>query len=197
MGTVRLGAARRALHGDSRCGDAYAWWNDGADWTLCLVDGLGHGPEAAEAAEAALAVAEGCRDLSPRDMLGAVDAAIRWSRGAAMGVVKVDAAGRSLVHAGIGNVRAALFGEPVLRFEGTPGIVGGGARVPVMASAAWRDGDMLLLWSDGFGPYLSLDGPSLRLKGDPEGLAAQLIERFGTGRDDAAVVCCLLEGLAP
>jgi hypothetical protein len=33
----------------------------------------------------------------------------------------------------------------------------------------------------------------MRLRGDPEAMARRLLEAFSTGRDDAAVVCCLLE----
>jgi hypothetical protein len=91
-------------------------------------------------------------------------------------------------------VRAALFDDKVVRFDGTPGIVGTGCRSPRAESASWRDGDFLLLWTDGFDAGLNLDQTSLRLKGDPDALAHRLLDRFSTGRDDAGVVCCLLEG---
>jgi len=189
------GGARRSLNGHEKCGDAFAWWCDDGLWTICLVDGLGHGPQAALAAEGALAHAAANRSLPPDRMIEAIDVGIYWSRGAAIAVAQVDAGRRTLCYFGVGNVRAALFGDKAVRFDGTPGIVGTGCRTPRAESVSWRDGDFLLVWTDGFDAYLNLDPTSLRLKGDPEALAHRLLDQFSTGRDDAAVVCCLLEGL--
>jgi negative regulator of sigma-B (phosphoserine phosphatase) len=186
--------ARRSLNGHEKCGDAFAWWDDDELWTICLVDGLGHGSQAALAAEAALALAETNRSLPPARLIEAIDVGIHWSRGAAIAVVQVDAARRTLCYFGVGNVRAALFGDKALRFDGTPGIVGTTCRSPRAESVSWRDGDFLLVWTDGFDANLNLDPTSLRLKGDPGALAQRLLDQFSTRRDDAGVVCCLLEG---
>lgn len=189
-----VGGARRSLNGDQECGDAYAWWRTQAQWTICLVDGLGHGPKAAQAAQAALVLAEAQRAEPPDEMIGAIDRGIRWTRGAAIAVAQVDPASRTLRYCGVGNVRAALFGDPAIRFEGTPGIVGAGVRPLTTDIESWRDGDLLVLWTDGFSARLDLDDGCLRLRGDPEALATRLIDHFSTRRDDAGVVCCLLEG---
>ena len=34
-----VGAARRALDGHHKCGDAFAWWIDDASLTMCLATG--------------------------------------------------------------------------------------------------------------------------------------------------------------
>jgi hypothetical protein len=146
-------------------------------------------------AEAALAHAEANRSLPPGPLIEAIDAGIQGTRGAAIAMVQVDALRRSLSYFGVGNVRAALFGDKALRFDGTPGIVGTGCRSPRADSVPWRDGDFLLVWTDGFDAYFNLDQTSLRLKGDPEALAQRLLDQFSTGRDDAGIVCCLLEGV--
>jgi len=192
-----LGGERRSLNGGDKCGDAFAWWRDRDCWTIVLVDGLGHGPEAALAADAALLHAEESAFLSPRRMIETIDDGIRGSRGAAIGVAQIDAARRTLSWFGVGNVRAALFGEKTQRFEGTPGIVGTGCRTPLVEVLPFADGDLLVLWTDGSRSNLTLDQASKRLKGDPEALARRLVDRFSTGRDDAGVVCCLLEGASP
>jgi hypothetical protein len=128
-------------------------------------------------------------------LIEAIDSGIDWSRGAAIAVIQVDAVRRTLCYFGVGNVRAALFDDKVTRFDGTPGIVGTGCRSPRADVVSWRDADFLLLWTDGFDAYLNLDHTSLRLKGDPQALAHRLLDQFSTGRDDAGVVCCLLEGV--
>ena len=130
-------------------------------------------------------------------MIETIDRAIHFSRGAAIAVVQVDSLGQTLSYAGIGNVRAALFGEKVVRFDGTPGIVGTAHKPPLTEIASWRDGDLLILWTDGFDARLKLDRAHLRLSGDPQALADRLMAEFSTARDDAGVVCCLLEGASP
>ncbi|MCW6511566.1 SpoIIE family protein phosphatase [Lichenifustis flavocetrariae] len=183
---------RHSLDASAPCGDAFLCWREGPLWTICLVDGLGHGAEAALAAEAALTEAARWKALSPGDILSRVDDAIHGSRGAAMSVVRIDEARRTLEHAGVGNIRVALFGDKTLRLDGRAGIVGNGFKPGAWPSLGWRDGDVLVLWSDGLDPYLKLDRLSLRLKGNPEALAERLIDQFSTRRDDSCIVCCLL-----
>lgn len=192
-----VGAARKALNEGEPCGDAFLWWSRGPLWTICLVDGLGHGVNAARASEMALSQASASREASPRELLKSIDGAIRNSRGAAMTIIEVDTAKGTLVHAGIGNVRAAIVGDPVTRFEARPGIVGTGVSAMSAETATWRDGDLLVLWTDGIPAYLEL-GPEHRgLGGDPERLAESLIKTVATGRDDAAIVCCHLRRQDP
>ncbi len=194
---MMIGGLRASYNGGEKCGDAFAWWRDERRWTILLVDGLGHGEQAAMAADAALAHAEANRALSPNRLLEAIDKGIDWSRGAAIAIVRVDEGLRTLCYLGVGNVRAAVFGDKSSRFDGTPGIVGAGCRSARLETLSWTNGDLLVLWTDGLNANLSIDQASLRLKGDPESLAQRLIGRFTTGRDDVGVVCCLLEGVDP
>ncbi|CCG42360.1 SpoIIE family protein phosphatase [Magnetospirillum molischianum] len=188
-----IGSAIRPIGGEFHCGDAAKWWMDGPNWTLCLADGLGHGRDAADAARAALTHAELCRSLPPAAMLEEIDRKIRDTRGCAMTIIQLDSEARTLCHAGIGNVRAGLFGERSFRFEGTPGIVGGRIRQPQTVEANWMNGDVLVIWTDGLATSLTLAEDCLRLKADPDRLAHRLLVRFETPRDDAGVLCCYLE----
>lgn len=194
---MNIAGARRSLAGHDRCGDQFGWWRDGPFWILCLIDGLGHGTEAAEAADAALAGAALALGVAPDGVLAQIDEAIRHTRGAAMAVVRIDPGTRELEFAGVGNIRGALFGMRVSRFEAEPGIVGAGGRCRSVIRATWADGDMLMLWTDGFGAHLDLDQPSRRLLGLPQTLADRLLDRHATGRDDAGLVCCLLDAGRP
>ncbi|KQT69064.1 MULTISPECIES: SpoIIE family protein phosphatase [unclassified Aureimonas] len=189
---MRIAGAFRSLDPAEPCGDAFAWWSDGPLWTICLVDGLGHGPDAARASGMALAKADACRALSPEAIIAAVDGAIRNSRGAAMSVVRIDLAGRTLRFAGVGNVRMALVGEAVTRFEARPGIVGTGCRVAAANEAPFVEDDLLVLWTDGFPAHLEFGRDHRSRAGDPEALAEAVIESGRSGRDDAAIVCARL-----
>jgi hypothetical protein len=41
---------------------------------------------------------------------------------------------------------------------------------------AWREGDLLALWTDGFNAQLNLDRACLKLFGEPQALANRLLE---------------------
>lgn len=186
-----VGAHRIAKHAGEPCGDAFTWWQEKRIWSVCLVDGLGHGAEAARASERAIVEAQADRSLPAEEIIGSVDQAIRNSRGAAMSVVQFDTGRRTLRFAGVGNVRMALFraGE-VFRYEGSPGIVGTGIRRPAPETAAWLDGDAVILWTDGLPARLDVE--SLSLTGSPAEIARHLAMSPDRRPDDVGVVCCFL-----
>lgn len=192
-----VGGARRALGGETWCGDAWAWRRVGAVDRVALVDGLGHGREAAAAADAALAAFAAIDDGGPEQILHHMDEAARTTRGAAVVVACIEPAMRRLVVAGVGNVRAVLFGRRRVHIESVPGIVGTGIRAPRPLVLDWSDRDLLVMWTDGVATGLDIDRSLLRLKHEPDAVARQLLADYATGTDDAAVVCALLTGASP
>ena len=102
-----------------------------------------------------------------------------------------------LDRAGVGNVRAVLFGRRRVHIESVPGIVGAGIRAPRPLVLDWTDRDLLVMWTDGVATGLDIDRGLLRLKHEPEAVARQLLADYATGTDDAAVVCALLTGASP
>ncbi|ACA20819.1 protein serine/threonine phosphatase [Methylobacterium sp. 4-46] len=190
---MRIGAASRTYPGESLCGDGAAWWGEGSATLVCLADGLGHGAEAHLAARAILAVARDCAGLDPAPRLAAIDRAVRRTRGGAALLARIDPAAMRLSLAGVGNVRAGLFGQETRRFDGTPGIVGAGPRELRPLDLAFAAGDALVLWTDGLAP-VELDADERRLRGDPQRLAGRLLARFGRAEDDATVICVGLPG---
>ncbi|MFL9826709.1 SpoIIE family protein phosphatase [Rhodoplanes sp. SY1] len=189
-----VGGATRSFRGETWCGDAWACRRIDTVEQVALVDGLGHGREAAAAAEAALASFATTDRAGPDRILCRMDEAIRTTRGAAVVVASIEPATRRLVVAGIGNVRAALFGRRRVHIESVPGIVGTGIRTPRPLELHWTDRDLLVLWSDGVAAGLDVDRSLLRLKHQPDAVARRLLDEFATGTDDAAVVCTLLGG---
>ena len=73
-----------------------------------VADGLGHGPDAAEAAREALAAFAEDPLASPRDLLQRIHARLRATRGAAVMVLQADAAAGTMRSAGAGNVVGRL-----------------------------------------------------------------------------------------
>ncbi len=95
--------------GQPRSGDAFlVTETEGGGVLIGVVDGLGHGEEAATVAERAL---ESLRQTAGRSLIACLTAchlALRGSRGAAMTLVTLDPDGERLMCVAVGNVDAAV-----------------------------------------------------------------------------------------
>jgi anti-sigma regulatory factor (Ser/Thr protein kinase) len=123
---VTLPKPGQEVSGDG-CGAALS--ADGRTLTLALVDGLGHGPLAAQAAAAALAAFAARPADAPAGIVAAMHAALRHTRGAAVGVAQLgDPTPCHVRFAGLGNIAglAAAGGGEVRRLVSIAGITGHG-----------------------------------------------------------------------
>lgn len=179
--------------GETECGDAWAAWVEGDRATVMVADGLGHGPEAAEASRAAIDLFEQRRDDVERGALGDLversHDALRGTRGAALAVVRADAGAGTLRYCGAGNVLGrAVSGTSDRSLVTQHGTVGVQLRRPEEAAVAWPEHALVAMHSDGIESRWNpmLIAPVLRQ--DPALAAALLLRDHCRGRDDATVV---------
>jgi serine/threonine protein phosphatase PrpC len=175
------------------CGDAVASFEwpvsaPQAGRLLAVIDGLGHGAEAAEAAQEALRVLEETPDAPLHDLFDRLDHRLLTTRGAAIGLVRLES--RRLVHAGIGNTRTLrLRAAASMRLPSQNGIVGGGTRLLApLNELDLEPGDWLLLFTDGLSESLSLGVSLPEWERDPTILCDHVMQRWRLPRDDAAVL---------
>lgn len=184
---TRLGAIRVARVGEDACGDAWHVRSDAATAALLLIDGLGHGADAAQAAEAAVAAFSASAAQDAATLLADVDDALRRTRGgaAAVAVVLDDA----LHYCGIGNISGRLVGGGCSRgLVSNNGIVGGSHRHAQSFVYEIGDAVLLVMHSDGLQTRWDLDAyPGLRQR-SPTLIAAVLYRDFARGHDDVAVL---------
>lgn len=161
--------------------------DDGQTWVL-VADGLGHGPEAAAAADAALSQFRQCRPGTPAALLETAHDHMRATRGAAGAVVALGA-GPALTFAGVGNIVGRLIsGVTDKTLMCQPGTLGVQIRRLQDTVQDWPDHAILVLHSDGVTTRWNLaDVPGL-LQCDPILIAAWILRDHCRGRDDATVV---------
>ncbi|WP_033262600.1 ATP-binding protein [Amycolatopsis vancoresmycina] len=177
------GHFRLAREGEEYCGDAVALAEVTGSRTAVVADGLGHGPDAAEAAEAALRVFTENPDRPLPHQLTNMHRALRATRGAAVALVRI--APRRLEFCGVGNVGgASVGGGPARLLLSTPGVVGFTLPAAPVRHLTLADDDVVVLHTDGVGSGWRVSGraPDLLL------LAADLAHRHRNPRDDAAML---------
>jgi hypothetical protein len=159
-----------------------------------VADGLGHGPDASEAAERAGNVFDEDPFCQFGQFFQRAHRALLGSRGAAVACAHVDARG-DVRYAGVGNIAGMLVGTE--RSRGLPsdnGTVGVQMRSALHSTAyAWPEHGVLVMHSDGLTGRAALDNyPGLLLR-HPSVVAAVLYKDFLRGRDDATVVAVALD----
>lgn len=184
-----LGAVCLPIEGEHECGDAWSVRRIGTVWRIIVADGVGHGPLAASAADAALAAAELQPHASPAATLEAMHKALRRTRGAAVTVVQIDSARDTLHYAGIGNVTGTIVGAAANRhLVSHNGTLGHNVRAIHEMTERWSPGDLLVLHTDGLGSRWALAGyPGLAGR-HPSVVAAVLYRDLKRGHDDVTVV---------
>ena len=178
------GALRVPMRQEPVCGDAwYLGWDEGRV-VAAMVDGLGHGLLAAEAAELGIAALAQAPELVPDEQLARMHARMSGSRGGAAAVCAYAPDSGQVRFAGVGNIAAAVHeaGVPSRGLASHPGIVGGQYRRSPAFVVPAAAGALLLLHSDGLQSRWSLaqyEGPAWR---HPAMVLAVLMRDFERGR---------------
>jgi anti-sigma regulatory factor (Ser/Thr protein kinase) len=171
------------------CGDAWAVEIDDSGVTIMVADGLGHGPEAALASEAAVQVVKERPGLAPALVMEHIHKALRPTRGAAVAVARLAAGSGELVFGGIGNIAAAVLGpETRKQMVSHNGIVGHNMRKVQEFSAPWPQEAVYIMCSDGITTQWDIAGyPGLFMR-HPALIAGVIYRDFSRGRDDVTVL---------
>jgi hypothetical protein len=171
------------------CGDAHEVYWDGPTCRIALIDGLGHGPEAAAAADRARLSLTSQPDLDPVEAIKACHDALRGTRGAAISVVKVDPVSRRLISAGVGNVivhvqtSGSSHTLPIDR-----GIVG--YKLPVVHPVELTLGTswLVIVHTDGMSARFGRENLATGLTQGLKVVAEEMLQRWARDDDDATVV---------
>lgn len=184
--------AEQAAPHESVIADAYLMLPNRHGMLLAVIDGCGHGAEAAQAAHLALDTLRESPDETVISHLRRCHGALAGSRGAVMTLADYDAQEHTLTLCGVGNVEAVLFrarpASGTARQEGAllrGGVVGAHLPEPVATLVPVHAGDVLVLASDGLRPDFT---PDSVLRSPPRHSAGALLKKHLRGNDDALVL---------
>lgn len=183
-----FGVVDLALRGETVSGDGWMYERNASRSLLAVVDGLGHGADAAVASRAALETFARRRNDSPAGMMGMAHDALRPTRGAAASVAAWDPESGQGQFCGVGNVSTVVIGDTGQRsLVSHNGTLGHSARTLQPFEFQFPRNGLLIMHSDGLGTRWSLDHyPGLRGR-HPALIAAVLWRDYQRGRDDVTV----------
>lgn len=196
VGRIRWAAIGLPLAGEAVSGDLHVVTAIANGALLAVIDGLGHGPHAARAAQTAAAALTASPERSVADHVAACHAEMADTRGAVMAVVQLR--GDRLHWVGVGNVQAVLCGgagagSTRLRLGQVGGVVG--HKIPALRAQALEvsGGELLLLCTDGLRADFA---DALDTWASPEHVAHQAFTRGLAGNDDALVLAARIDRAA-
>jgi anti-sigma regulatory factor (Ser/Thr protein kinase) len=175
--------------GEEVCGDGWSVRPHPDGLTLMVADGLGHGPLAAEASNAAIAVFARYSEQSPAEILERVHGALRATRGAAVSVARLDLRRARVLFAGVGNVAGTLIdGTATRKMLSHNGTAGHAVRRIQELSYEFTGAPVVILCSDGLATSWTLERYPGLATCHPSLVAGVLYRDYNRGRDDATVL---------
>lgn len=194
-GTLEWAVAGRPIPGESVSGDRCVVEVTETDTLLAVIDGLGHGPEAATAAGTAVDVLRENPAEPVEVLLVLCHSALARTRGAAITIASISTTSGSMSWLGVGNVEAALFrGNSASNSLGNTspdmallsgGIVG--HQLPTLRPHAvdLQTGDLMLMATDGIARSFTQD---VHVAAAPARLADGILENLARPTDDALIL---------
>lgn len=186
---LEVGVVCAPMQDEKACGDAWAVRNETNRSMILVVDGLGHGPLAAHAADEAVRVFNTGPLRSGPDMIQSIHGPLRSTRGASLAVAEIDYAAKEIRFTGVGNISGQIWLEgrsrSMVSHNGTVGHEVHRIREFVYP---WAENSIIVMHSDGilsrwnFDPYPGL------LQRHPSLVAGVLFRDYWRGRDDVTAL---------
>jgi serine/threonine protein phosphatase PrpC len=191
MSVIEWSAAEEVLPGESESGDRYVVKNLPEGALLAVVDGIGHGEDAARSAELAAGVVNGSEARSLISLVRRCHQRLQGTRGAVVSMAWFSPTDDMMTWLGLGNVAGVLLrreGNGVARQESLLLRAGTlGALLPDISASVVpvSYGDTLIFATDGIRGGFT-DG--LDVDGSPQEIARHIIRNHWQKRDDALVL---------
>ena len=187
--TLVGGVVCMAKPGELVCGDAWVVLQGRGRVVVFVVDGLGHGPDAAAAARAAIDAVQKNAQRDAADMMDAVHRALRPTRGAAGALAMLQPESELCTYCGIGNIAASIrLAGSARSMVSQNGTLGHQLRKIQEFQYPFPKGALLVMHSDGIATHWDLAAyPGIDAR-HPAFVPALLFRDHNRGRDDVIVL---------
>jgi anti-sigma regulatory factor (Ser/Thr protein kinase) len=186
---IDVGVLSVPIKGEEVCGDGWGAKKTAQSMLLMVVDGLGHGILASEAAREAERVFTSSYDDSPTPILQDSHDALKKTRGAAMAIASLNLEKQLVSFAGIGNIVSSIVRPTASRgMASHNGTLGHHLHRIQEFTAPWDADSILVMHSDGLKTGWNLEMyPGIWSK-HPGLIAGMLYRDFYRDRDDVTIL---------
>lgn len=186
--SIETAVAVRPCFPERLSGDQITIASDDHSLLAALVDASGHGPEAHQTACALVAEIERAPHLPLDAQLRHLHALAHGTRGASVGLLRIDRIAHTLQYAGVGNVRLLVRGAHAHSGVSRDGVIGQRMPSPMLQTFPLSEGDLVILFSDGVSESSLLHAwPEYVHDAGPD-VADRLVRQLGRFSDDASCV---------
>jgi hypothetical protein len=193
---IEWGVSARALPGQADSGDRSLVRPEPEGALVAVVDGLGHGLEAASTAERAIRAVDRLAGEPLLAILAGCHEALLGTRGATLSLARWNARARDLNWLGVGDVTGLFLGAasgpgggPREHLVRRVGVVGVMLTPPLPQTVSVTRGGLLVLATDGIAGGFDR---TLDPTGRPGSLADQILDGYSRENDDALVLVARL-----
>lgn len=188
---IEWGFAAMPLHGHAVSGDKYLIKPFPNGILMAVVDGLGHGYEAAAASDIAIATLDAYAYESANLLVRRCHEALTRTRGVVMSIASFNSLDKTMIWLGVGNIEGVLLRDDaniVLPRKSLP-LRGGvlGYQLPPLKESVIPvlPGDTLIFATDGIRSGFE---KVINLSDKPQQIADNIMMQFNRGTDDALVL---------
>ena len=199
-GFIEWDVAQATLKGENKSGDGYLVKPFAKNVLVAVVDGLGHGDEAAAAAKIAVDVLDANAHDSVISLFKRSHEALRKSRGVVMSMALLNGLDATLTWTGVGNVEGLVVrADPEIKPEKEslltrPGVLGSSLPRLYASIIQMMPGDTFVFATDGirsgFDEIVNSHDP-------PKEIATAIVSKYSKGSDDALVLVARYRGFEP
>jgi anti-sigma regulatory factor (Ser/Thr protein kinase) len=186
---IAVGGVTVPIDGEQANGDSWSVCREGPRTTILVADGLGHGQEAAVASAAAVRTFEDDPAEDLVELLRRMDDRLRPTRGAAVGVARLDGATGVIRFAGVGNIAATVgTGERTQSLMTQNGTIGQGGNRPREVTLPLPPASLVVMHSDGAKGHWTIASYPGLVRRHPTLVSAILYRDHRRPRDDVTIV---------
>jgi phosphoserine phosphatase RsbX len=197
---VEYGLAKHAHVGGGESGDLHMVCCNQSGVLIAVIDGIGHGEEAAEAAKTAAALLRSSADEPVISLIEGCHEKLKGTRGAVLSLAFISPEQKMMTWIGVGNVQGVLvradakqgnMQEPLLLRAGVVG-----SKLPALQASVLpvSQGDALVFATDGIQSDFST---GLSARENPQRAADRILNTYRSRTDDALVLVARLTGINP
>ena len=197
---VEYGLAKHAHVGEGESGDLHMVCCNQNGVLIAVIDGIGHGEEAAEAARTAATLLRNSADEPVISLVELCHEKLKGTRGAVLSLAFISPEQKMMTWIGVGNVQGVLVradtksGNVQESILLRAGVVG--SKLPSLQASVLpvSQGDTVVFATDGIQSDFST---GLSARENPQRAADRILSKYRSRSDDALVLVARLTGINP